>query len=89
VTILFAEVVFSAYSVSITQPTFNGAATYITVDSAKTALQNGACIYRCISKQMHYETPFSHNGYMKILEYYKTTSLLFSLEKTNFLTVLY
>ncbi len=31
---------------------------YITVDSATTALQNGACTYRCMSKQMHYETTF-------------------------------
>jgi hypothetical protein len=30
---------------------------YITVDSGTTALQNGACTYRCISKQMHYKTP--------------------------------
>ncbi len=55
---------------------------YITVDSATTAPQNGACTYRCISKQMHYKTPFSHNVYMKSLE------TLFCLEKTNFLTVL-
>ncbi len=26
---------------------------YITVDSETTALQNGACTYRCICKQMH------------------------------------
>jgi hypothetical protein len=44
---------------------------YITVDSATTALQNGACTYRCISKQMHYKTPFSHNVYMKSLELYE------------------
>ncbi len=44
---------------------------YITVDSATTALQNGACTYWCISKQMHYKTTFSHNGYMKSLEFYE------------------
>jgi hypothetical protein len=33
---------------------------YITVDSATTALQNGACTFQCILKQMHYKTPFSH-----------------------------
>jgi hypothetical protein len=43
---------------------------YITVDSATTAVQNGACTYLCISKQMHYKTPFSHNGYMKILDFF-------------------
>jgi hypothetical protein len=31
---------------------------YITVDSATPALQNGACTYQCISKQIHYKTPF-------------------------------
>jgi hypothetical protein len=35
---------------------------YITVDFATTVLQNGACTYRCISKQMNYKTPISHNG---------------------------
>ncbi len=45
------------------------------VDSATTALQNGACTYRCISKQMHYKSPLSHNGYMKSLEIYETSSL--------------
>jgi hypothetical protein len=35
---------------------------YITVDSATIALQNGACTYRGISKQMHHKTLFSHNG---------------------------
>jgi hypothetical protein len=43
----------------------------ITVDSATTPLQNGSCPYRCISKQMHCKTPFSHNGYMKSLEFYE------------------
>ncbi len=37
---------------------------YITVDSTTTALQNCACTYRCISKQMHYKTLLSPNGYM-------------------------
>jgi hypothetical protein len=42
---------------------------YITVDSATAALQNGACTYRCISKQMLYKTPYSHNDYIKSLEF--------------------
>jgi hypothetical protein len=33
---------------------------YITVDSATTAIQNGARTFQCILKQMHYKTPFSH-----------------------------
>jgi hypothetical protein len=61
----------------------------ITVDSGTNALQNGAFTYRCISKQMHYKTPFSHNGYMKSLEIYENNITLFCLEKTNFLTILY
>ncbi len=44
---------------------------YITVDSATTALQNGACTYQCISNLMHHKTPFSHNGYMRSLELYQ------------------
>ncbi len=55
---------------------------YITVDSATTALQNSACTYRCISKQIHYKTPFSHTKSLEIYEYYIT---LFCLEKINFL----
>ncbi len=57
---------------------------YITVDSATTALQNGACTYRCISKQMHYKTLFSHKAYMKSLEIYKNYITLFCLEKQTF-----
>ncbi len=38
---------------------------YIKVDSATTALQNGDFTYRCMLKQMHYRTPFSHNGSIK------------------------
>jgi hypothetical protein len=53
------------------------------VDSATTALQNGACIHRYISKQMHYKTPFSHNGCMKSLEYYENYITLFCLEKSK------
>ncbi len=48
---------------------------YITVDSSTTALQKSACTYQCISKQMHYKTPFSHNGYMKVWNFMKNTSL--------------
>jgi hypothetical protein len=59
---------------------------YITVNSATTALQNGACTYRCISKQMHYKTPFSH---MKNLEIYENYITLFCLEKINFFIILY
>ncbi len=40
---------------------------YITDDSATTEFQNGACTYRCISKQMHYQTTFSHNGHIEFL----------------------
>jgi hypothetical protein len=54
------------------------------VDSAKTALQNGACTYWCISKQMHKKTPFLHNGYMKSLELMKITSLFSVLKKQSF-----
>jgi hypothetical protein len=62
---------------------------YITVNSATTALQNGACTHWCISKQMIYKTTFSHIGYMKSLEFYENYITLFFLEKTNFLAVLY
>jgi hypothetical protein len=44
---------------------------YITVDSVTTKLHNGACTYRSIFKQMHYKTTFSHNGFMKSLEFYE------------------
>jgi hypothetical protein len=54
---------------------------YITVDSTTTALQNGACTYRCISKQMHYKTLLSPNGYMKSLEIYENYITLSCLEK--------
>jgi hypothetical protein len=56
---------------------------YITVDSATIALQNGGCTYWCISKQMHYKTSFSHNRYMKSLEFYENQLTLFSLEKNK------
>ncbi len=51
----------------------------MTVDSDTTALQNGACTYCCISKQMHYKTLFSR---MKSLEFYEIYITLFFLEKT-------
>ncbi len=57
---------------------------YITVDSATTALQNCARTYWCISKQMHYKTPFSHNCYTKSLEFYDNYIPLFWLEKKKF-----
>ncbi len=50
---------------------------YITVAFATTALQNGAFTHRCISKQMHYKTPYSHNGYTKSLEFYENYITLF------------
>ncbi len=56
---------------------------YITVDSATTALQNGACTYRCISKQVDYKTPLSHNGYVKSLEIYENYVTLSCLEKNK------
>ncbi len=35
---------------------------------------------------MHYKTPFSHNGYMKSLEFYENYITLFCLKKkTQFL----
>jgi hypothetical protein len=55
------------------------------VDSLTTALQNGACTYQCISKQMHYRKPISHKGYKKSLEFYEKYITLFYLEKTEFL----
>jgi hypothetical protein len=33
---------------------------------------------------MHYKTPFSHNSYMKSLEFYENCITLFCLEKKNF-----
>ncbi len=62
-------------------PTLNRRCCYITVDSATTALQNGACTYQCISKQMHDKTPFSHNSFMKSLEFCDNYITLFCLEK--------
>jgi hypothetical protein len=59
---------------------------YITVDSATTALQNGACTYRYISKQMLYKTPFSH---MKSLEIYENYITLFCLENILFYNTYY
>ncbi len=55
----------------------------MTVDSSTTACT------QCISKQMHYKTPFSHKGYVKSLEFYENYITLFYLEKKNFLTILY
>jgi hypothetical protein len=51
--------------------------------SATIALQNGACTYQCISKQMHFKTPLSHNGYMKSLEFYENYITLFCLKKNK------
>ena len=56
---------------------------YMTVDSRTTALQNGACSYPCISKQMNYKTPFSPNGYMTSLEFNENYITLFCLEKNS------
>ncbi len=33
---------------------------------------------------MHYKTPFSHNGYMKSLEFYENSITLFCLKKKLF-----
>jgi hypothetical protein len=54
------------------------------VDSSTPALQNGACTYQCFSKQMLYKIPFSHNGYMKSLEFSENYITLFYLEKKLF-----
>jgi hypothetical protein len=35
------------------------------------------------SKQMHYKTPFSHNGYMKSLEFYENCIALFYQDKNK------
>jgi hypothetical protein len=59
----------------------NGGFCYITVDSARNTLQNGAARYQCISKQMHYKTSFSYNGYLKSLEFYVNYITLFCLTK--------
>ncbi len=61
---------------------------YITTDSATTALQNGARTNECISKQMHHKTSFSHNGFLKSLEFCKNNITLFCLEK-KLLEILY
>ncbi len=53
------------------------------VDSATSALQNGAYTYRCTSKRMHYKTPFSHNCYMKSLVFYENYTTLFCMEKNK------
>jgi hypothetical protein len=58
------------------------------VDSATTALQNGACTYRCISKQIHYKTPFSDNSYMKSLEFYENYITLFCMEKNKLFDII-
>ncbi len=43
------------------------------------------CTYRCISKQMHYKTPYSH---MKSLEIYENYIILFCLEKKRFCNII-
>ncbi len=50
------------------------------VDSATTALQNGACTYQCISNKCTIKTPFSHNSYMKSREFDENYIALFCLE---------
>ncbi len=63
---------------------------YITVNSGTTALQNGACTFRCISKQMHYKTLFSHRLNEKSGNLWKCTSTsLCSVWKKTTLTILY
>jgi hypothetical protein len=54
------------------------------VDSGTTALQNGDCTYRCISKQMFYKTPLhTTTTYMKSLEIYENYITLFYLEENK------
>jgi hypothetical protein len=49
---------------------------------ATAALQNGACAHiGAFPKKLRYKTPFSHNGYMKSLEFYENYITLFCLEK--------
>ncbi len=38
---------------------------------------------------MHYKTSFSHNGYMKSLEFYEKYITLFYLEKKKLFEILY
>ncbi len=44
-------------------------------------LCNNCTPKRCISKQLHYKTPFSHNGNMKSLEFYENYITLLCLKK--------
>jgi hypothetical protein len=55
------------------------------VDSATTALHNGACTCQCISKRMHYKIPFSHKGCMRSLEFYENYITLSCLENNKLL----
>jgi hypothetical protein len=53
------------------------------VDSATTALPNGACTYRCISKQAIYiKHPLHTTDTWKVWNFMKTTSLYSFWEKT-------
>ncbi len=53
-------------------------------------LQNSACTYSCISKQMNYKTPpFHKTAIWKVWKFMKTTSLCFAWKKSNFLAILY
>ncbi len=62
---------------------------YITVDPATTALQNGACTYQWISKQMHYKTPlFTQQLHEKSGILLKQLHSVLSGKK-NFLAILY
>jgi hypothetical protein len=42
-------------------------------------------IYRCISKQIHYKTPLSHNGYLKSLGIYENYITLSGKKQLTFL----
>ncbi len=53
---------------------------YITITAT---LRNDACTYKCISKQMHSKTTYSHNGFMISLEFYENYITLLCMEKNK------
>jgi hypothetical protein len=61
----------------------SSAATYITVDSATTALQNGDCT-GALPNKCSIKTPFSHKGYTIIWIFMKTRSLFSVWKKELF-----
>ncbi len=62
---------------------------YITVDFAITALQTGACTYRCISKQVHYKNPFQTTAIWKVWNFMTNYMIIFCLEKIMWCSALW